>query len=73
MTEQEIERDMYARAVALIEERYPTMKTKIRFSGVVARSTFMRVPVALHSPRSAAAEDYGILVNEYLDMIGGKE
>ena len=24
MTEQEIERDMYARAVALIEERYPT-------------------------------------------------
>ncbi|VUX32784.1 ParA family protein [Blautia luti] len=57
----------------IIEERYPTMKTKIRFSGVVARSTFMRVPVALHSPRSAAAEDYGILVNEYLDMIGGKE
>ena len=24
VTEQEIERDMYARAVALIEERYPT-------------------------------------------------
>lgn len=46
------------------------MKTKVRFSGVVARSTFVRMPVALHSPRSAAAEDYETLVNEYLDMIG---
>ena len=43
----------------IIEEQYPIMRTKIRFSGVVARSTFVRMPVALHSPRSAAAEDYG--------------
>ena len=54
----------------IIEEQYPVMKTKVRFSGVVARSTFVRLPVALHSPRSAAAEDYETLVNEYLDMIG---
>ncbi len=54
----------------IIEEKYPAMKTKVRFSGVVARSTFVRMPVALHSPRSAAAEDYETLVNEYLDMIG---
>lgn len=39
----------------IIEEQYPIMRTKIRFSGVVARSTFVRMPVALHSPRSAAA------------------
>ena len=49
------------------------MKTIIRFSGVVARSTFMRAPVALHSSRSAAAEDYELLVTEYLDMIGGAQ
>lgn len=49
------------------------MRTKIRFSGVVARSTFVRMPVALHSPRSAAAEDYETLVNEYLDMIGDED
>ncbi|MFR6137450.1 MAG: hypothetical protein ACLUI0_12840 [Blautia massiliensis (ex Durand et al. 2017)] len=49
------------------------METKIRFSGVVARSTFMRMPVALHSPRSAAAEDYESLVNEYLNMIGDED
>ena len=54
----------------IIEEKYPAMKTKVRFSGVVARSTFVRMPVALHIPRSAAAEDYETLVNEYLDMIG---
>ena len=42
----------------IIREQYPAMDTTIRFSGVVARSTFMRMPVALHSSRSAAAEDY---------------
>lgn len=57
----------------IIEEQYPIMRTKIRFSGVVARSTFVRMPVALHSPRSAAAEDYETLVNEYLDMIGDED
>lgn len=57
----------------VIKEQYPAMETKIRFSGVVARSTFMRMPVALHSPRSAAAEDYESLVNEYLNMIGDED
>lgn len=47
----------------IIREQYPAMDTTIRFSGVVARSTFMRMPVALHSSRSAAAEDYGLLVS----------
>lgn len=55
----------------IIREQYPAMDTTIRFSGVVARSTFMRMPVALHSSRSAAAEDYEALVTEYLNMIGG--
>ena len=57
----------------IIEEKYPAMKTKVRFSGVVARSTFVRMPVALHSPRSAAAEDYETLVDEYLNMIGDED
>lgn len=55
----------------IIREQYPAMDTTIRFSGVVARSTFMRMPVALHSSRSAATEDYEALVTEYLNMIGG--
>ena len=29
--------------------------------------------IALHSPRSAAAEDYEKLVTEYLEMIGGRQ
>lgn len=48
------------------------MKTMIRFSIVVAKSTFVRTPVTLYSPRSAA-EDYEKLVTEYLEMIGGDE
>lgn len=53
------------------EELNPDLQTLIRASAVVARSTFARTPVALHSPRSAAAEDYEKLVTEYLQMIGG--
>ena len=61
----------HVQGTEIIRDYYPTMETIIRFSGVVARSTFMRTPVALHSPRSAAAEDYEKLVTEYLQMIGG--
>ena len=63
----------HVQGAEIIRDRYPTMETIIRFSGVVARSTFMRAPVALHSSRSAAAEDYELLVTEYLDMIGGAQ
>lgn len=61
----------HVQGAEVIQEYYPTMQTRIRASAVVARSTFARIPVALYSPRSAAAEDYEKLVTEYLDMIGG--
>ena len=57
----------------IVKRWYPTMETMIRFSVVVAKSTFVRTPVTLYSPRSAAAEDYEKLVTEYLNMIGGNE
>lgn len=63
--------EAHAQGAEVIQEYYPTMQTRIRASAVVARSTFARIPVALYSPRSAAAEDYEKLVTEYLDMIGG--
>ena len=63
--------EAHAQGAEVIQEYYPTMQTRIRASAVVARSTFARTPVALYSPRSAAAEDYEKLVTEYLNMIGG--
>ena len=63
--------EAHAQGAEVIQEYYPTMQTRIRASAVVARSTFARIPAALYSPRSAAAEDYEKLVTEYLDMIGG--
>ena len=65
--------EAHIQGAEVIQEYYPTMHTKIRASAVVARSTFARTPVALYSPRSAAAEDYEKLVTEYLNMIGGNE
>lgn len=63
--------EAHVQGAEVIQKYYPTMRTRIRASAVVARSTFARIPVALYSPRSAAAEDYEKLVTEYLDMIGG--
>ena len=63
--------EAHKQGAEVIREQYPTMQTLIRASAVVARSTFARTPVALHSPRSAAAEDYEKLVTEYLQMVGG--
>ena len=63
--------EAHVQGAEVIQEYYPTMQTRIRASAVVARSTFARTPVALYSPRSAAAEDYEKLVTEYLEMIGG--
>ena len=65
--------EAHKQGAEIIREQYPTMHTLIRASAVVARSTFARTPVALYSPRSAAAEDYEKLVTEYLDMIGGAQ
>ena len=65
--------EAHTQGADVIQDCYPTMDTRIRASAVVARSTFARIPVALYSPRSAAAEDYEKLVTEYLNMIGGDE
>lgn len=62
--------EAHKQGATIVEKRYPTMKTRIRFSPVVARSTFMRIPVTSYSPNSAAARDYKRLVDEYLRMIG---
>lgn len=62
--------EAHKQGAVIVEKRYPTMKTRIRFSPVVARSTFMRIPVTSYSPNSAAARDYKRLVDEYLRMIG---
>ena len=50
--------EAHVQGAEVIQEYYPTMQTRIRASAVVARSTFARTPVALYSPRSAAAEEY---------------
>lgn len=61
----------HSQGAEVIREWYPTMKTMIRNSLAVAKSTYARTPVALYSKRSAAAEDYQTLVDEYLQMIRG--
>ena len=65
--------EAHRQGAEIVKKWYPTMETMIRFSVVVAKSTFVRTPVTLYSPRSAAAEDYEKLVTEYLEMIGGNE
>ena len=65
--------EAHRQGAEIIERYYPTMETRIRSSEVVARSSFVRVPVVVHSPRSAAAVDYESLVTEYLKMIGGAQ
>ena len=65
--------EAHRQGAEIVKKWYPTMETMIRFSVVVAKSTFVRTPVTLYSPRSAAAEDYEKLVTEYLNMIGGNE
>lgn len=63
--------EAHSQGAEVIREWYPTMKTMIRNSLAVAKSTYARTPVALYSKRSAAAEDYQTLVDEYLQMIRG--
>lgn len=63
--------EAHSQGAEVIREWYPTMKTMIRNSLAVAKSTYARTPVALYSKRSAAAEDYQALVEEYLQMIRG--
>lgn len=63
----------HSQGAEIVESMYATMRTKIRRSLAVSKSTFARMPVALYSKRSAAAEDYQALVEEYLNMIGGTE
>lgn len=65
--------EAHRQGAEIVKKWYPTMETMIRFSVVVAKSTFVRTPVTLYSPRSAAAEDYEKLVTEYLEMIGGNK
>lgn len=62
--------EAHSQGAEIIREWYPTMKTVIRNSLAVAKSTYARTPVVLYSKRSAAAEDYQTLVEEYLRMIG---
>lgn len=61
--------EAHSQGAEIIREWYPTMKTVIRNSLAVAKSTYARTPVVLYSKRSAAAEDYQTLVEEYLQMI----
>lgn len=63
--------EAHSQGAEVIREWYPTMKTMIRNSLAVAKSTYARTPVTLYSKRSAAAEDYQTLVDEYLQMIRG--
>lgn len=63
--------EAHSQGAEVIREWYPTMKTMVRNSLAVAKSTYARTPVALYSKRSAAAEDYQTLVDEYLQMIRG--
>ena len=49
------------------------MKTVIRTSPIVAKSTFVKEPVVKYSPRAAASVDYESLVTEYLDAIGERQ
>lgn len=63
--------EAHSQGAEVIREWYPTMKTMIRNSLAVAKSTYARTPVALYSKRSAAAEDYQTLVDEYLQIIRG--
>lgn len=63
--------EAHVQGAEIIREWYPTMDTVIRNSLAVAKSTYARTPVALYSKRSAAAEDYQTLVDEYLQMIRG--
>ena len=63
--------EAHSQGAEVIREWYPTMDTVIRNSLAVAKSTYARTPVALYSKRSAAAEDYQTLVDEYLQMIRG--
>mgnify|MGYP004509177441 CR=1 FL=1 len=62
--------EAHTQGAEIIREWYPTMKTVIRNSLAVAKSTYARKPVVLYSKRSAAAEDYQALVEEYLQMLG---
>lgn len=62
--------EAHVQGAEIIREWYPTMDTVIRNSLAVAKSTYARIPVALFSKRSAAAEDYQTLVDEYLQILG---
>lgn len=61
--------EAHSQGAEIIREWYPTMNTLIRNSLAVAKSTYARIPVVAFSKRSAAAEDYQSLVEEYLQMI----
>lgn len=58
--------EAHSQGAEIIREWYPTMNTLIRNSLAVAKSTYARTPVVEFSKRSAAAEDYQALVEEYL-------
>ena len=49
---------------------YPMLQTRIRYSRKVAECTYARKPIPLYSPRSLAAKDYEMLVNEYMMAAG---
>lgn len=65
--------EAHKQGIEAIRKFYPTLKTVIRTSPIVAKSTFVKKPVAEYSPRAAASVDYESLVTEYLEMIGGKQ
>lgn len=65
--------EAHRQGIAAIRKFYPTMQTVIRTSPIVAKSTFVKEPVAKYSPRAAASVDYELLVTEYLEMIGDKK
>ena len=65
--------EAHRQGIEAIRKFYPTLKTVIRTSPIVAKSTFVKMPVVEYSPRAAASVDYELLVTEYLEMIGGKQ
>lgn len=64
--------EAHRQGIEAIRKYYPTMKTVIRTSPIVAKSTFVKEPVVKYSPRAAASVDYESLVTEYLETIGEK-
>lgn len=65
--------EAHKQGIEAVRKFYPTMKTVIRTSPIVAKSTFVKEPVVKYSPRAAASVDYESLVTEYLDAIGERQ